>query len=119
MLIIFFQQNSIIVSKRCWFRRQLKLLNMQNENTDYKSIPGWNADADPENEPTYPMKHYTGDDHLRSNWERPAQQVVSVEVLKSIERPNLSAVVGTPQPPSRLSGKLRRKAFKFTESEYG
>ena len=92
---------------------------MNNERTDYKSIPGWNTDADQDNEPTYPIKHYTGDDHQRTNWQRPTQQRVSVELLKSIERPTPSAVFGTPQPPSGLSGKLRRKAFKFTESEYG
>jgi hypothetical protein len=35
---------------------------------NYKNIPGWGIDADPENEPTYPMKTYTGDDHKRSNY---------------------------------------------------
>jgi hypothetical protein len=92
---------------------------MENTNFDYKTIPGWNMDADPKNEPTYPMKKYTGDDHKRSNWERPPLQPVTVEVLHSIERPNVSAVFGTPNPPSGLSGVIRRKAFKFSESEYG
>ncbi len=72
-----------------------------------------------ENEPTYPMKKYTGDDHNRLNWERPPQQPINEEVLHSIERPNISAVFGTPNPPSGLSGAIRRKAFKFSESEYG
>jgi len=76
-------------------------------------------DADPENEPTYPIKKWTGDDHKRSNWTRPPQQPITVEVLHSNERPNVSAVFGTPQPPSGLSGVIRRKAFKFSESEYG
>ncbi len=93
---------------------------MSNTNIDYKSIPGWNMDADPENEPTYPIKKWTGDDHKRSNWERPQQQQDNdIEILHSNERPNLSAVFGTPQPPSGLSGMLRRQAFKFSESEYG
>ncbi|MDB4920735.1 hypothetical protein [Mucilaginibacter sp.] len=39
-------------------------------NEDYKKIPGWGMDADLENEPTYPMKNYTGDDHNRINYER-------------------------------------------------
>jgi hypothetical protein len=30
---------------------------MENTNLNYKNIPGWNSDADPENEPTYPMKN--------------------------------------------------------------
>jgi hypothetical protein len=91
---------------------------MSNTNFDYKTIPGWNMDADPENEPTYPMKKYTGDDHNRLNYERPPQQPVHEEVLHSNERPNITAVFGTPNPPSGLSGVIRRKAFKFSEAEY-
>jgi hypothetical protein len=72
---------------------------MENLENNYKQIPGWGVDADPENEPTYPMKKYTGDDHKRLNWDRPIQQPASVEVLKSNERPNLSAVIGTSTPP--------------------
>jgi hypothetical protein len=81
----------------------------------YKHIKGWGIDADPDNEPTYPMKHYTGDDHERSNYERPVQQPVDVEILHSNERPNVSAVFGTVSPPSGLSGILRRLAFKYSE----
>jgi hypothetical protein len=92
---------------------------MENTNFDYKTIPGWNMDADPKNEPTYPIKKYTGDDHKRSNWERPPLQPVNMEVLHSNERPNVSAVFGATLPPSGLSGVIRRKAFKFSESEYG
>jgi len=92
---------------------------MKHANFDYKTIPGWNMDADPKNEPTYPMKKYTGDDHNRSNYVRPPLQPVREEVLHSIERPNISAVFGTPNPPSGLSGIIRRQAFKFSESEYG
>ena len=92
---------------------------MDNTDFDYKHIPGWNIDADPENEPTYPIKKWTGDDHNRINWQRPAQQLVNEEILHSNERPNISAVFGTPLPPSGLSGAIRRKAFTFSESEYG
>src|SRR5688500_9439327 len=81
----------------------------------FKHIPGWGIDADPDNEPTYPMKHYTGDDHLRLNYERPTQQPVNIEVLHSNERPNVSAVFGTVSPPSGLSGAFRRRAFKYSE----
>jgi hypothetical protein len=93
---------------------------MENTNSDYSHINGWGVDADPENEPTYPMKKWTGDDHKRINWERPVQQNVTVEILKSTERPNLTAVFGTSTPPSGLSGMIRRYAFKnFSENEYG
>ncbi|RYF52892.1 MAG: hypothetical protein EOO39_41540 [Cytophagaceae bacterium] len=86
---------------------------------DYSHINGWGIDADPRNEPTYPMKNYTGDDHQRLNWERPPLQPTTVEVLHSNERPTLTAVFGTSSPPSGLSGALRRYAFTFSESEYG
>ena len=92
---------------------------MENINIDYTTIPGWNTDANPQNEPTYPIKKWTGDDHKRSNWVRPEQQPINVEILHSNERPNVSAVFGTPNPPSGLSGVIRRKAFMFSESEYG
>lgn len=84
----------------------------------YKNIPGWGVDADPENDPTYPMKHWNGADHQRFNYEKPAQQPVTVEVLHSIERPGVSRVFGTSTPPEGLSGKLRRYAFKYSESTY-
>jgi hypothetical protein len=90
---------------------------MENENK-YSHIKGWGVDADPKNEPTYPMKKYTGDDHQRLKWERPPQQPVNMEVLHSIERPNLTAVYGTSVPPSGLSGVFRRFAFKYSESLY-
>lgn len=91
---------------------------MENLNNDYTHIKGWGIDADPKNEPTYPMKKYTGDDHKRINWERPPLQPVNIEVLHSTERPNITAVFGTSTPPSGLSGAIRRYAFKFSENEY-
>jgi hypothetical protein len=89
------------------------------ENTeDYKNIPGWGMDADPENEPTYPMKNYTGDDHNRINYERSEQQPETVEILMSIERPAITRVFGTSTPPTGLSGAIRRYAFKHSEDRY-
>src|SRR5579875_1913203 len=91
---------------------------MENTTNDYTHINGWGIDADPTNEPTHPMKKYTGDDHERINWVRPPLQPVTVEVLHSNERPNLTAVFGTSVPPSGLSGSIRRFAFKHSENEY-
>ncbi len=92
---------------------------MENLADNYKHIPGWGIDADPKNEPTYPMKHYTGDDHERLNYSRPPLQPETVEVLHSNERPNLTAVFGTSSPPSGLSGAIRRYAFKYSEGSWG
>jgi hypothetical protein len=85
---------------------------------NYDHIPGWGIDADPQNNPTYPMKHWTGDDHNRLNYEKPPQQDKDMEVLKSIERPGITAVFGTAVPPSGLSGMIRRFAFRYSESTY-
>jgi hypothetical protein len=85
----------------------------------HEHIKGWGVDANPQNEPTYPMKNYTGDDHKRLNYTKPPKQHGQVEVLKSNERPSISAVYGTSTPPSGLSGAIRRYAFKYSESSYG
>ena len=81
-------------------------------------LPGWNIDNDPENDPTYPMRTRTADDHKGYTWERPTMQPVNIEVLQSIERPGITAVFGTSVPPSGLSGAIRRFAFKYSESNY-
>ncbi|MCD8742187.1 hypothetical protein LT679_16365 [Mucilaginibacter roseus] len=91
---------------------------MKKEVIDYKAIPGWGMDADPDNEPTYPIKNYTGDDHNRINYERSPQQPVTVEILQSNERPKPSVVFGTSVPPSGLSGIIRRYAFTHSEDRY-
>ena len=93
--------------------------NKITTNNNYAHIKGWGIDADPENEPTYPMKKWTGDDHKRSDWERPPLQPVNIEVLHSNERPGVSATFGTSVPLSGLSGIIRRYAFKYSESSYG
>ncbi|RAJ94249.1 hypothetical protein LX87_04134 [Larkinella arboricola] len=85
----------------------------------YAHIKGWGIDADPKNDPTYPIKHRTDAEQTGYSWERPTQQPVDTEILRSIERPNISAVFGTSSPPSGLSGAIRRYAFKYSESEYG
>jgi len=88
-------------------------------NIDPTQIPGWGIDANPDNDPTYPMKRHTEGEHEGYSWERPEQQFVDVEVLHSNERPNLSAAFGTTIPPSGLSGVIRRAAFNYSENSYG
>lgn len=83
-----------------------------------KDIPGWGVDADPENDPTYPMKNRNGADYERLNYEKPPQQPINVEILHSIERPGVTRVFGSSTPPSGLSGAIRRFAFKQSESTY-
>lgn len=92
---------------------------MNNTAKDFSHIKGWGIDADPKNDPTYPMKRRTDAEQQGYSWQRPTQQPVNIEVLHSIERPNVSAVFGTSTPPSGLSGMIRRFAFKYSESSYG
>lgn len=89
------------------------------KSADYSHIKGWGIDADPKNDPAYPMKRRTNEEQLGYTWERPEQQPADVEILKSVERPNLTAVFGTSSPPSELSGMIRRIAYKYSESSYG
>ena len=86
---------------------------------DFTSIKGWGVDTDPKNDPTYPMKIRTDVEQEGYTWERPPLQPATVEILHSVERPNLTAVFGTAVPPRGLSGQIRREAYKYSESSYG
>lgn len=91
----------------------------KSKETDYSHIKGWGIDADPENDPAYPIKKRTNEEHRGYDWERPEQQPEDVEILKSVERPNLTATFGTASPPKGLNGEIRKFAFKYSESSYG
>ncbi len=92
---------------------------MDHTAKDPSQIRGWGVDADPKNDPTYPMKNRNDGEHAGYSWERPLQQPITIEVLHSNERPNLTSVFGTSTPPSGLSGAIRRAAFRYSESSYG
>ena len=92
---------------------------MDHTERDPSQIKGWGVDADPKNDPTYPMKNRNDGEHAGYSWERPQQQPLTVEVLHSNERPDLTSVFGTSTPPSGLSGVIRRLAFRYSESSYG
>ncbi|HEX5709117.1 MAG TPA: hypothetical protein VFX96_17580 [Pyrinomonadaceae bacterium] len=96
-----------------------KVREMEKRAIDPSRVKGWGVDADPRNDPTYPMKNRNNGEHAGYSWERPPLQQQSVEVLHSNERPNVSATFGTSTPPAGLSGAIRRAAFKFSENSYG
>jgi len=91
----------------------------KSQQTDYSHIKGWGIDADLENDPVYPMKKRSNEEHEGYAWERPQQQSEDVEILKSVERPNLTAVFGTASPPQGVNGAIRKLAFRYSESSYG
>ncbi len=88
---------------------------------DPTTVVGWGVDADPRNDPTYPMRQRpddaTADQAL--TWERPPLQPQSVEVLASTEHNRRTAVFGTSTPPSGLSGAIRRRAYHQSEGKWG
>jgi len=92
---------------------------MEDLAKKFEHIKGWGIDADPKNDPTYPMKKRTNEEHKGYTWDRPTQQPIDIEVLHSNERPNVTAVFGESKPPQGLSGKIRRFAFQYGESSYG
>ena len=92
---------------------------MRHKAIDPSQVKGWGVDADPKNDPTYPMKNRTDGEHAGYSWERPPQQPITVEVLHSNERPDVTSVFGTSTPPSGPSGALRRLGFRYSESSYG
>lgn len=92
---------------------------MERTAIDPRTVKGWGVDANPDNDPTYPMKRRNDAEHAGYSWERPPLQQAEVEVLHSNERPNLSATFGTSTPPAGLSGMIRRLAFNYSENSYG
>lgn len=82
----------------------------------YAHIKGWGADLDPVNRPGYPMER-TPPRLEPLGWTTPEPQVQHIEVLRSNERPDMTAVFGTGPAPSGISGWIRRAAFRFSEND--
>jgi len=86
---------------------------------DPSTVNGWGVDADPDNDPTWPIRNRAGDPGPGVTWDRPALQQPDVEILQSVEHVRRPAVLGESTPPSGLSGVLRRQAFQLSESQWG
>ncbi|MDM0009510.1 hypothetical protein QTI51_32410 [Variovorax sp. J22G73] len=78
-------------------------------------ILGWGADLDHADRPAYPMERTPP--RLPYPMPPPEQQHSHAEVLVSTERPRITRVYGTAQPPKGLSGWLRRQAFYHSEND--
>jgi len=90
--------------------------NLLEVPSRFAHIKGWGADLNHANRPAYPMERMPArleGDHSHP----PAQQPRTVEILQSLERPSITPLFGTPNPPSGISGILRRAAFKYSESD--
>jgi len=81
----------------------------------FAHIPGWGSDLPCENRPAVPMERTPP--RLDVPWEDPPpRQPHTVEILKSVERPEHSHTFGTRLPPRGLSGMIRRRAFRHIEN---
>jgi hypothetical protein len=78
-------------------------------------IQGWGADLDRTDRPAVPMER-TPPRFIHPHAHIP-QQVQNVEVFVSPERPGITPIFGTAQPPRGLSGMIRRLAYKLTEND--
>jgi hypothetical protein len=79
-------------------------------------IPGWGADLDPADRPSYPRERFdpgaTG-----AHWDFPDRQPEEWPRERSIEHGMLTPVFGTAQPPHGLSGAVRTYAYRrFSEA---
>lgn len=84
--------------------------------TRHARVPGWGADLDPARRPAVPRER-TPPRLEDVPWEQPERQRSTVEVLHSSERERMTAVFGTTLPPAGVSGRLRRAAFRHSESD--
>lgn len=79
-------------------------------------IPGWGADLDPKDRPSYPREVYdpsgTG-----AHWDYPEEQQPGRESReRSIEHGQLTPVFGTSAPLHGVSGSIRRYAYRYSEA---
>ena len=77
-------------------------------------IPGWGADLDPADRPSYPKLQYPAD--AGAHWDFPDRQPGSQGRERSIEHAFVTPAFGTAQPLHGLSGAIRRLAYqRFSE----
>lgn len=95
-----------------------KVRDVENTVINPSQVLGWGVDSNTKNDPTYPMKNRNNGEHQGYSWERPQQQPITIEILHSNERPNVTSAFGTSTPPSGLSGVIRRAAFQYSENSY-
>jgi len=77
-------------------------------------IPGWGADLDPADRPSYPKLEYPADSG--AHWDFPERQPGGEGRERSLEHAFLTPVFGTVQPLHGVSGAIRRLAYqRFSE----
>jgi hypothetical protein len=83
---------------------------------DVSAIPGWGSDLDRNQRPAVPRERRPARlEHVHFD-EMPPQEP-HVTVLHSAERPGLTPIFGSTQPPRGPSGALRKLAFGYSEND--
>jgi hypothetical protein len=77
-------------------------------------IPGWGVDLDPRDRPSVPKLQFQ-EDLTGAHWEFPERQPERYPRERSPEHGMLTPVFGTAQPPSGVSGAIRRYAYGYSE----
>jgi hypothetical protein len=79
-------------------------------------IPGWGADLDPADRPSFPRERFDPDG-TGAHWDFPERQEPDGYRERSIEHGTLPPVFGTSVPLRGLSGAIRRVAYdRFSEA---
>ncbi|MFE5840005.1 hypothetical protein, partial [Arthrobacter sp. NPDC056493] len=76
-------------------------------------IPGWGADLDPADRPSYPREQPGIETGAR--WDFPERQPEKWPRERSVEHAFLTPVFGTSTPPAGVSGAIRKYAYKYSE----
>jgi hypothetical protein len=76
-------------------------------------IPGWGADLDPADRPSYPREQPGIETGAR--WDFPERQPEKWPRERSVEHAFLPPVFGTSTPPRGASGAIRKYAYKYSE----
>lgn len=74
-------------------------------------IPGWGADLDPADRPSFPRLAWQ-EDRSGAHWDHPAQQPGGERRERSVEHAQVTPVFGTAQPLHGVSGAVRRVAYR-------
>ena len=81
-------------------------------------IPGWGADLDPADRPSYPRLQYPAD--TGAHWDFPERQPEKWPREHSVEHAFVPPVFGTAQPPKGVSGAIRKFSYAtYSEGRLG
>jgi hypothetical protein len=95
---------------------QPELKQHRRTREELTHIKGWGADLDHKNRPAVPMER-TPPRYTPADAPTPQPQEQRVEVLVSNERPGITQLHGTVQPPSGLSGLILLSADRINVVE--